>query len=194
MARATFLSFLAHEARLRLPGPLQSFLTTRFIKFCVVGASGVVVNLAMLALFDGLGMQQSLASACAIQVSILSNFAVNDLWTFRDQRGEGTAMNRLLRFQGVSMVGALMQWSVFVAGNVGLLWWLQGGPAVESYFAGDGGAFARYVLKPITDPPAVGGGIYFAQLVGIGVATGWNFLANVYWTWRHPTHEAPSAQ
>ncbi len=194
MARATFLSFLAHEARLRLPGPLQSFLTTRFIKFCVVGASGVVVNLAMLALFDGLGMQQSLASACAIQVSILSNFAVNERWTFRDQRGEGTALNRLLRFQGVSLVGALIQWSVFVEGNVLLLWYLEGGPAVEAYFAGDGGVFQRYVLRPITDPPSVGGGIYLAQLVGIGVATGWNFLANVYWTWRHPTEAESPAQ
>lgn len=194
MARATFLSFLAHEARLRLPGPLQSFLTTRFIKFCVVGASGVVVNLAMLALFDGLGMQQSLASACAIQVSILSNFAVNDLWTFRDQRGEGTAAQRLLRFQGVSLVGALIQWSVFVAGNVGLLWWLQGAAGVELYFAGEGSALARYVLKPIADPPAVGAGIYLAQLVGIGVATGWNFLANVYWTWRGPSDTSTPTQ
>ncbi len=177
---------------MRLRASIQSFFTARFIKFCVVGASGVVVNLAMLALFSALGMQQSLASACAIQVSILSNFVVNDRWTFRDQRGEGTVVSRLLRFQGVSLVGALMQWSVFVAGNVGLLWWLEGGQAVALYFAVEGGILERYIYQPIAHPPDVGAGIYLAQLVGIGVATGWNFLANVYWTWRHPT-EAPDA-
>jgi putative flippase GtrA len=178
---------------LSLPAPLRSFLTTRFVKFCAVGASGVVVNLGILASLTALAVQSSLASACAIQVSIGSNFAVNEMWTFRDQRGEGTWLSRMVRFEGVSLVGALIQWSVFIAGNIGLLWLMEGQGAVDAYFAVDGGWFGRYVRRPITAPPDVGHGIYLAQLAGIGVATGWNFLANVYWTWRHPTKDEPAA-
>ena len=168
-------------------------MTTRFLKFCVVGASGVVVNLGILASLSAFSVQSSLASACAIQVSILSNFAVNEMWTFRDQRGDGTWLSRLVRFQGVSLVGALVQWSVFIAGNIGLLWFLEGQGAVDGYFAVDEGWFGRYVRRPIAAPPDVGRGIYLAQLAGIGVATGWNFLANVYWTWRHPTVDEGTA-
>ena len=35
----------------------------------------------------------------------------------------------------------------------------------------------------ILDPPDIGYLMYLAQLVGIGAATGWNFVANLFWTW-----------
>lgn len=163
---------------------VRPIFTTRFLKFCAVGASGVVVNLGVLAALTAVGVRSSLASAWAIEVSILSNFAVNELWTFRDQREGGTLVGRAARFQLVSLVGALVQWVVFLAGNVALLRWFEGPGAVAAYFAGDGTVFERFVQRPVLDPPDVGHGVYLAQLVGIGVATGWNFLANFYWTWR----------
>lgn len=169
---------------MRLLDRLRPLLTARFLKFCAVGASGVVVNLGVLALLTGVGMRSSLASAWAIEVSILSNFAVNELWTFRDQRAGSTLLGRAARFQLVSLVGALVQWVVFLAGNVALYWWLEGSAAVDVYFGGPGSFFERMVQRPILDPPDVGAGVYLAQLAGIGVATGWNFLANFYWTWR----------
>lgn len=143
-----------------------------------------MVNLGVLALLTALGMRSSLASAWAIEVSILSNFAVNELWTFRDQREGSSLAGRAARFQLVSLVGALVQWVVFLAGNVALLWWLDGRAALDAYFAGPGDLFDRFVRRPVLDPPEVGAGVYLAQLAGIAVATGWNFLANFYWTWR----------
>lgn len=163
---------------------LRPLLSARFLKFCAVGASGVVVNLGVLALLTALGMRSSIASAWAIEVSILSNFAVNELWTFRDQRAGSSLAGRAARFQLVSLVGAVVQWVVFLAGNVALLWWIAGPGALDAYFGGEGSVFDRYVRRPVLDPPAVGAGVYLAQLAGIGVATGWNFLANFYWTWR----------
>mgnify|MGYP002631884079 CR=1 FL=1 len=174
----------ARRLRARLPTWLQPLLTRQFVKFCSVGASGVVVNLGCLWLFQRLGLRSSFASAWAIEVSILSNFVVNELWTFREHRHAGSPGGRAVRFQLVSLVGAALQWLVFLAGNVGWLWLRDGGEAVATYFAGSEDAWRRYLLRPVTSPPAVGIGTYVAQLIGIGVATGWNFLANFRWTWR----------
>ncbi len=163
---------------------LSPFLTTRFLKFGAVGASGVLVNLGAFALFQYAGFRTTVASALAIEVSILSNFAFNELWTFGDRRdGPGGPLGRCLRFQLVSLVGAAIQWSVFVYCNVA--WLALAGPpdALAIYFAGDASWFATYVVRPVVSPPATGVGAYVAQLCGIGVATGWNFLANFHWTW-----------
>lgn len=167
---------------------IQPFLSPRFLKFAAVGASGVVVNLGMLWLALGpLAMHTTAASVLAIEVSVLSNYLINERWTFADQR-EGHWTTRLLRFQVVSLVGALIQFAVFLLGNVLALAALGHEGALGDYFAQAGqavGPLQRYVLHPIVDPPEVGAWVYVSQLAGIGVATAWNFLANLRWTWGH---------
>lgn len=168
---------------MKLLDTLRPIFTVRFLKFCAVGASGVFVNLAVLWLLTEAGVRSSFASAWAIEVSILSNFAINERWTFAD-RAEGTLLGRALRFQLVSLVGGVLQWLVFLAGIVALLRLMQGPEAIELYFAGEGPFFQHYVQRLVREPPDVGAGVYPAQLAGIAAATGWNFLANFYWTWR----------
>ena len=51
------------------------------------------------------GMQPAYASAVSVEASILSNFVLNDLWTFRDRRS-GKAVMRLLLFHFSRLVGA----------------------------------------------------------------------------------------
>lgn len=168
-----------------LPAALRPFFTAQFLKFTTVGASGVVVNLSCLGLFHALGARASVASALAIQVSIVSNFLVNEYWTFREQRADaGSMWGRALRFQLVSLVGAVVQWLVFIVGNVLLLRALAGSDALAAYFAGADHWFERWLYRPVVDPPAVGRWIYISQLAGIAASTGWNFLANFHWTWR----------
>lgn len=162
---------------------LRPLFTATFLKFAIVGASGVVVNLAALALFSALGMRSSVASALAIQVSIVTNFIINDRWTFSDQQHEHRWPMRALRFQLISLVGAVVQWTIFNAGNVLIFWALNGGAAVDAWAGGESGVIALAV-HTVTHPPPVGWGIYISQLVGIGIATGWNFFANLFWTWR----------
>ena len=172
---------LLRRLRGRLPTRLQPVVSRRFLKFCTVGATGVVVNLAGLWLFMQVGVRSSFASAAAIEVSILSNFVVNELWTFRDQRGGGTVGGRVVRFQLVSLVGAAMQWGVFLLGNLAWLWLVDGAAAWGAWAGED--ALGTLARRMVLSPPDVGVGAYVAQLIGIGVATGWNFLANFYWTW-----------
>jgi putative flippase GtrA len=157
-----------------LPGPLKPLASARFAKFCAVGASGVIVNMGCLALFaDALGAQANLAAALSIEISINTNFLINELWTFRDRRGaSGGVPGRWARFHAVSFVGAALQWSVFVALNA-VIAWIVGG------YGSTGG-----VMAAISDPPDVGRWMYVSQLAGIALATLWNFTANFFWTWK----------
>jgi putative flippase GtrA len=57
-------------------------------KFCVVGASGYAVNLAVYtALLRGAGLHYIPAAACSFLVAVTNNYTWNRLWTFRHQRG-----------------------------------------------------------------------------------------------------------
>ena len=64
----------------------------RFLRFAVVGASGVLVNFAFLTLglwlFASLaeGARDALASGLGIAVSIATNFLLNDVWTWGDRK------------------------------------------------------------------------------------------------------------
>ncbi len=57
-------------------------------KFCTVGASGYVVNLAVYSgLVIGLGVDYRVAAVCSFLVAVTNNYTWNRLWTFRAQRG-----------------------------------------------------------------------------------------------------------
>lgn len=88
-----------------------------FLKFGVVGASGVLVNMGVLYfLTEQLGIYYLYSAVLAIEMAILSNFTWNELWTF-SERGEGGIRSlgeRLLKFNSVSLIGAGM--------NLALLW------------------------------------------------------------------------
>ena len=58
---------------------------TRFLRFGLVGGSGVLVNNAVLiALVEGLRVPTVPAAIVATECAIVSNFLLNDRWTFRD--------------------------------------------------------------------------------------------------------------
>jgi putative flippase GtrA len=72
-------------------------------KFCLVGASGYAVNLAVYtALLRGAGVHYLFAAACSFVVAVTNNYTWNRLWTFRHQRGHFAYQG--LRFLVVSLV------------------------------------------------------------------------------------------
>ena len=78
----------------------------RPLRFGLVGLSGVLVNTAILwAIVQGMRLPVLLASALATEAAILSNFALNDRWTFRAGVHRHSFGMRLLRFNGVSLGG-----------------------------------------------------------------------------------------
>jgi len=88
----------------------------RFIKFNIVGLTGVLVNEGLLVLLVYGGAYYIYASTIAIEVSIVSNFVLNDLWTFRDRR-HGHVVTRLLKFNGLMLVGLAVNLAILYLGT-----------------------------------------------------------------------------
>jgi putative flippase GtrA len=60
----------------------------QLLKFCLVGASGYVVNLTVYALLvRGLDVHYMPAAVASFCVAVANNYLWNRLWTFRGQRG-----------------------------------------------------------------------------------------------------------
>lgn len=86
-----------------------------FAKFCIVGASGVLVNMGAYAGLTRLaGIPMEFASPVAIELSILSNFALNHLWTFKWRRSNGSWRRKLAQFHLVSSLAALVNYGVLL--------------------------------------------------------------------------------
>lgn len=82
----------------------------RFLKFAAVGAVGVVVNTAALYLLTTYVFGERLylaAAAISLELSILNNFFLNDRWTFRDKAAPGSVPQRLIKFHGSRLLGAV---------------------------------------------------------------------------------------
>jgi putative flippase GtrA len=57
-------------------------------KFCVVGATGYVVNLGVYSLLlNAAELHYLAAAACSFLVAVTNNYTWNRVWTFRGQRG-----------------------------------------------------------------------------------------------------------
>ena len=124
----------------------------RWGKFNLVGAMGMVVQLAALALFNRLLAGHYLwATALALELTLLHNFAWHVHYTWRDREEPDTLLRRFLRFHMsnglVSMVGNLVLMRVLVHGaHLPVL--LSNGVAILccsllNFFLGDAWVFAQ---------------------------------------------------
>jgi dolichol-phosphate mannosyltransferase len=92
-------------------------LSPRLIKFGIVGASGVAVNVGGLYLFTEFAkIPYFIASIIAIELSILSNFTINLLWTWRDRSQEGTLWSKIVRYHiGAGATAFLGNYLILIA-------------------------------------------------------------------------------
>jgi dolichol-phosphate mannosyltransferase len=101
----------------------------RFLRFALVGGSGVLVNEGVLFLFAdvllrGAGdLRIPVAGIVAIGVSILTNFVLNDAWTWgdRDKLGRLHFFQRLGKYYLVAAAAAALNYGLLL-----LLWRVAG--------------------------------------------------------------------
>ncbi len=98
--------------------------SSRFLKFNGVGAMGFLLQLGLLALLLHLRAHYLAATAIAVELTILHNFAWHERWTWRDRPATaGGRIRRLWRFHAtnglVSLAGNLLLMRLLV-GAAGL--------------------------------------------------------------------------
>lgn len=86
-----------------------------FIKFAIVGAVGVVVNLGLFTALLAMGMNKFMASPIAIEFSIVTNFLFNNYWTFRWRKTKDRVRIKGLKFNAVSLAALGVSYATFVA-------------------------------------------------------------------------------
>ncbi len=94
----------------------------RFIKFGLVGGSGVVVNLVVFQVsffllqgsIGSADVRHTVANLCGIVVSIFTNFLLNDGWTWGDRikGARSDWFKRLARYYATCSIAALCQLGV----------------------------------------------------------------------------------
>jgi dolichol-phosphate mannosyltransferase len=128
----------------------------RYLRFGVVGAGGVVVDMAVLFVLSDpkmLAWNLSLGKALAAEVAIINNFLWNEFWTFGDlaaaQKNGRARLGRFFKFNLICLVGI---------GLSILLLNLQ----------------VRYTAM----------NVYLANLVAIVLVSFWNFGLNLKYGWK----------
>ncbi len=87
----------------------------RLVRFGVVGAAGTLVNSGLLLLgVKALHVAPWLAAPIAAELSVISNFLLNDRWTFRGLHSSKTRWQRLIGYNVVASSGLLISVSALV--------------------------------------------------------------------------------
>ncbi|MBD2132204.1 glycosyltransferase [Sphaerospermopsis sp. FACHB-1094] len=158
-----YVEYIQHLIRLRVStGKLGKisrridFPIGKFIRFGLVGLSGVFVDMAVLYLLSDastLALPLTRSKIIAGEIAIFNNFLWNDAWTFADvsiqQKGWKQRIKRFLKFNVVCLAGLVI--------NVLVL----------------------NVVYNFLIPNQ-----YIANLIAIAVATIWNFWVNLKLSWR----------
>ncbi len=102
------IEFITHAGWIRFRS------SKTFIKFGLVGLSGVAVNLLFFTLFLMMGINKYLASPLAIELSIVSNFMFNNYWTFRARNSADRIRVRGIKFNLVSLLSLIVSYGTFI--------------------------------------------------------------------------------
>ena len=85
----------------------------KIIKYAIVGGLGTIVNEGVLLTLKPI-IPIAFSLALAIEISILFNFILNDIWTFKDNRNSPLIF-RILKFHLSSLVGGVVQYLIVIS-------------------------------------------------------------------------------
>ncbi len=134
-------------------------IALQYVKFCLVGGSGVVVDMGVLHFLASpgwLGWNLTLSKVLAAEVAMFNNFLWNDGWTFRYGQGKERCnwrswFRRLAKFNLICTAGIVL--------SVGLL-------NLQVHW--------------------LGVNVYLANFVSIVAVSFWNFFLNRRFGWGTP--------
>lgn len=86
--------------------------SARFIKFLIVGGTGFLVQLVVTYLLNKIGVEQFISAMVGGEGAIISNFIINNLWTFKETESikiQGNVFTRFIKFNLTSLVSIGIQ-------------------------------------------------------------------------------------
>ncbi|MBI5449536.1 glycosyltransferase family 2 protein [Candidatus Gottesmanbacteria bacterium] len=93
-------------------------LKSSFGKFLVVGTVGFILNTLVLEIFVLLGFHPTIGSAVGAECAIISNFFLNNHWTFQHRRiGKNQVVSKFIQFNGTSLGALFIQSGIVAAGT-----------------------------------------------------------------------------
>ncbi len=129
-------------------------IPARFLSFCLIGGSGVLVHIGFLYLFINNGLDFLYAQTFSTLFAMTSNFFLNNILTYRDRRKKGVAaLKALVLFYLTCGIGA--------SANIGIS-----------------------NLLYIGNISGISGIWYLSGLIGAIVGSIWNFLMSSLVTWK----------
>jgi len=154
-----------NETELRRNSLFPSLQTLRrYVQFCLVGGSGVLVDMVVLwglSSTSALSWNLTLSKAIAAEVAMCNNFFWNDVWTFRGVGSENTDWiayaRRFGKFNVICLMGTVL--SIILLN-------------VQVY---------RLHMN-----------VYLANFVAIVLVSFWNFWINLQFGWGRKSAIAPS--
>jgi dolichol-phosphate mannosyltransferase len=94
---------------------IGQYIPTQFIKYGIIGFSGLFIATMVIFLCQQFtSLSQSNAIAISIEISILTNFFLNNYWTFKSNKliGIWKIMRGLVTFQAICLGGALINQAI----------------------------------------------------------------------------------
>ena len=127
--------------------PIISFArlsTARIFRFAVVGGTGVIINTSVLyVLSRWAGLPLLAASALAVELAAISNYLLNDTWTFA---ARSPSLRRFAKFNTASLAGlALNVLSVWLLTRLGLYFLVADLIGIAAGFAANYAFSVRWV-------------------------------------------------
>ncbi len=168
MSRAVIQDYLVALLEIRF----GNIISLTFIKYCVIGTSGVLVNLIGQKIgieflnlshhdYKNLGYElPSLAVIFGFFLSLINNYFLNNLWTFKETQKKGFKQNLIgfFIFVFVSLLGLFVQLSVW--------------------------RYSMSVILALFPSLEISYLTYVCNFLGIVVATVGNYYLNKNFTWR----------
>ena len=117
----------------------------QFIKYIIVGLSGLVVNMGSYYLLTRLyDINHTPAVLFAIELSVITNFIGHHIWTFKSPRIKKTPLiSRFMTYHLSVLVSALVQFSVFVICLHLFSWW----DLIANFIGICAGFFINYIIN-----------------------------------------------
>lgn len=139
-------------------------LIWKFIKFGIVGFSGMIVDYGFLILFvEVFHWPDLVANACSFTLAASSNYIFNRIWTFRSK--EQAVGKEYLKFFLVSLVGlGISTLTIYLFEQI-----------LPGWSASQGAGFHFVIFIKY---------FYVIKFIAIVVTTVWNFFGNMLFTFR----------